>query len=157
MRSPLVLKKFCLIKLDSICRAWSRGASMMSRVGSAVGVRILRTLRGCLAVIILFAILLSGTVAASAAAANRSAPASEEATPPQIQQLLTLLADPKVQTWLKQQNETRSAATSARDAVEESPSHVLDAHLGAIREHIVALADTIPDVPNQFERGAARV
>ena len=98
-----------------------------------------------------------GEVAASAAAANRSVPAGDEATPPQIQQLLTLLADPKVQTWLKQQNETRSAAISARDTVEELPPHVLDARLGAIREHIVALADTIPDVPNQFKRGSAFV
>src|SRR5947209_4030182 len=60
---PLVLKKLCLIKLDSICRAWSRGASVISRVGSAVGVRILRTLKGCLAAIILTATLLSGTLA----------------------------------------------------------------------------------------------
>jgi small-conductance mechanosensitive channel len=117
----------------------------------------LRTLRGCFAATILFATLLSGTVAASAAAANRSAPADDKATPPQIQQLLTLLADPKVQTWLKQQDETRSAAASGGDAVEESPSHVLDSRLGAIREHIVGLAHTIPDVPNQFERGSALV
>jgi small-conductance mechanosensitive channel len=108
-------------------------------------------------VTILFAALLPGTTAASAAAANRSAPAGDEATPPQIQQFLTLLADPKVQTWLKQQNETRSAATSSRDAAEESPSHILDSRLGAIREHIVDLGNTIPDLPNQFERGAARV
>ena len=131
-------------------------------VGSTVGVSILRTVRGCLATIILFAAVLfsavlAGAAAASAAAANRSPAASEETTPPQIQQLLTLLGDPKVQVWLKQQNESRSAATSARDAAEESPSHILDSRLAAIREHIVALADTIPDVPNQFERGAARV
>jgi small-conductance mechanosensitive channel len=126
-------------------------------VGSAVGVSILRTVRGYLAKIILLAAVLSGAAAASGAAANRSAAASEEATPPQIQQLLTLLADPKVQVWLKQQNETRSAAASTRDAAEESPSHVLDAHLGAIREHIVGLAHTIPDVPNQFAQGAALV
>jgi small-conductance mechanosensitive channel len=131
--------------------------SVISRVGSAVGVRILRILRGCLAAIILFATLLSGTVAASAAAANRSAAAGEEATPPQIQQFLTLLADPKVQTWLKQQSKAEAAAASARDSGGESVSHALDSHLGAIREHIVGLAQTIPDLPNQFERGAARV
>src|SRR5438477_55105 len=92
-----------------------------------------------------------------AAAANRSPAAGEEATPPQIQQLLTLLADPKIQVWLKQQNETRSAAASALDAAEESPSHYLDARIGAIREHLLALAHTVPDVPHQFARGAARV
>ena len=120
--------------------------------GSAVGVGILRTVKGCLATIILVAAMLSG-----AAAANRSPAAGEEATPPQIQQLLTLLADPKIQVWLKQQNETRSAAASALDAAEESPSHYLDARIGAIREHLLALAHTVPDVPHQFARGAARV
>ena len=39
----------------------------------------MRTLRGCLAAIILFATLLSPTLAASTAAANRSAPAGDEA------------------------------------------------------------------------------
>ena len=120
--------------------------------GSAVGVGILQTVKGCLATIILVAAMLSG-----AAAANRSPAAGEEATPPQIQQLLTLLADPKIQVWLKQQNETRSAAASALDAAEESPSHYLDARIGAIREHLLALAHTVPDVPHQFARGAARV
>ena len=125
--------------------------------GPAVGVKNLRTLRGCIAAIVLFATFLSGIVAAFAAAADRSPAASEEATPPQIQQLLTLLADPKVETWLKQQNEAKAAAASMRDKKAKSVSHALDSRLGAIREHIVAVADTIPDVPNQFERGAARV
>src|SRR6202007_2535327 len=97
------------------------------------------------------------SVAASAAAATHSAPAGEEASPPQIQQLLTLLADPKVQTWLKHKNEQKPATAPARDSEGESVSHALDSHLGAIREHIIGLADTIPDVPTQFERGAARV
>ncbi len=122
-----------------------------------MGVSILRTARGCLATVILFAAVLSGAAATSAAAANGSPAANEEATPPQIQQLLTLLADPKVQVWLKQQNEAKAVAASMRDNGAESVSHALDSHLGAIREHIVGLANTIPDVPNQFERGAARV
>jgi moderate conductance mechanosensitive channel len=102
---------------------------------------------------VLFAALTSG----AAAAANRSAAASDGATPPQIQQLLNLLADPKVEAWLKQQNEAKSAAGSGGEIVEQSVSHVLDTHLGAIREHILALARTIPDVPNQFERGHALI
>ena len=39
----------------------------------------------------------------------------------------------------------------------KSVSHVLDTRLGAIREHIVGLARTIPDLPSQFRRGAALV
>jgi moderate conductance mechanosensitive channel len=112
-----------------------------------------RLLRSCLAAIVLFAGLLSG-----AEGANRApTAAAEEATPPQVQQLLTLLADPKVEAWLKQQKEAKSAAGSGPDTAEESVSHVLDSHLGAIREHFVGLARTIPDVPSQFRRGAALI
>jgi len=115
-----------------------------------------RLLRSYLAAIVLFAGLLAVAVAAPATAANRSTSAGEEATPPQIQQLLTLLADPKVEAWLKKQNEAKSAA-STRDSAEASISHALDTRLAAIREHIVGLARTVPDLPNQFERGRARV
>jgi small-conductance mechanosensitive channel len=115
----------------------------------------LRTLRGCLAAAILFATLLSATVAASAAAANRSAPAGEEATPKQIQELITLLADPKVRNWLEQ--ESKAEAKSEQTVAEESVSRALDTRLGAIREHIVELARTVPDLPNQFWQGRSRV
>jgi hypothetical protein len=33
----------------------------------------------------------------------------------------------------------------------------MDARLGAIREHIVALAAAVPDLPNQFERAVGRL
>ena len=114
----------------------------------------MRTLWGGVAAMILFAGLLSGPAAAPAP--NRSPGTGAEATPPQIQQLLTLLADPKVQAWLKQQNETKSAAGSG-EAVAESVSHALDTRLAAIREHIVDLVRAVPDLPDQFERGRARV
>jgi len=65
--------------------------------------------RGCLATIILFAAVLSGAAAASAAAANRSPAASEEATPKQIQELMTLLGDPKVRDWLEQESKAKAA------------------------------------------------
>jgi moderate conductance mechanosensitive channel len=121
--------------------------------GSRQGVRLVRLLRSCLAALALFAGLL-----ASAEGANRApAPAGDEATPPQIQQLVTLLADPKVQQWLKEQNEAKAAAASSLAAAEESPSHYLDSRLGAIREHFLAVAGAIPDLPSQFERGRARV
>jgi moderate conductance mechanosensitive channel len=108
-------------------------------------------LRSCLAAVVLFAGLLS-----VAEAANRTPAVTDEATPPQIQQLLTLLADPKVEAWLKQQNEAKSVA-AAQDSAKESVSHALDSHLGAIREHMLGLALAVPDLPNQFVQGAARV
>jgi small-conductance mechanosensitive channel len=80
---------------------------------------------------------------------------SEEASPKQIQELTTLLADPKVRNWLEQQ--AKAEAASERAATEESVSQALDSRLGAIREHIVALAGTVPDLPNQYWQGHARV
>ncbi|MBV8711223.1 MAG: mechanosensitive ion channel, partial [Solirubrobacterales bacterium] len=82
-------------------------------------------------------------------------PASEEATPRQIQELMTLLADPKVRNWLEQESKTKAASEQA--VAEESVSQALDRHLAAIREHIVALARTVPDLPNQFWQGRARI
>ena len=76
---------------------------------------------------------------------------SEEASPKQIQDLMTLLGDPKVRNWLEQQSKAEAASEQA--ATEESVSQALDGRLAAIREHLAALASTVPDLPNQFERG----
>src|SRR5690242_15075285 len=53
-----------------------------------------------------------------------------EATAPKIHELLTLLADPGVQSWLKQQNETKSVI-SRQDIAEASVSQALDTRLAA--------------------------
>ena len=96
-------------------------------------------------------------LAAQPTAGAPASPVVAEATAPKIHELLTLLTDPGVQAWLKQQNETKSAAASRQDMTEESVSQALDTRLAAIREHIVALASTVPDLPNQFWQGHARV
>ncbi len=111
----------------------------------------MRTVRGCLATIILLAAVLSGAAAASAAAANRSPAASEEATPKQIQELMTLLADPKVRDWLEQESKAKAAQARATDAEAISISHEFDSRVAAIREHIVALGAALPDLPDQIE------
>ena len=111
----------------------------------------MRIVRGCLATIILFAAVLSGAAAASAAAANRSPAASEEATPKQIQELMTLLADPKVRDWLEQESKAKAAQARATDAEAISISHEFDSRVAAIREHIVALGAALPDLPDQIE------
>jgi moderate conductance mechanosensitive channel len=118
---------------------------------------VVRILTSCLAVTLLVAALVLGAAGSASAAEKQPAAASAEPNPPQIQQLLTLLADPKVQQWLKEQNESKSTAGSRLDSAEMSMSHYVDSRLGAIREHIVALGAALPDLPNQFEHGAALV
>src|SRR6516225_2010733 len=100
-----------------------------------------------LGAIILAAVLPCGGLAATQKATKPST--SEEASPKQIQELTTLLADPKVRNWLEQQ----AKAEAASERAEEPVSQVLDSRLAAIREHIVALAGTVPDLPKQYERG----
>jgi hypothetical protein len=80
---------------------------------------------------------------------------SEEASPKQIQELMTLLGDPKVRNWLDQQSKAQAAAEHA--AMEESVAQALDGRLAAIREHFVALARAVPDLPNQYWQGHERV
>jgi hypothetical protein len=80
---------------------------------------------------------------------------SEEASPKQIQELMTLLGDPKVRKWLEKESKAQVAAEQA--AAEETVPQALDGRLAAIREHLAALARTVPDLPNQYWRGHALV
>jgi small-conductance mechanosensitive channel len=103
------------------------------------------------AAIILVTAPVSAAFAATAKAGKPATFTSQEATPKQIQELMALLADPKVRNWLEQQSKAEAAAERA--VTEESVSQALDSRLAAMREHIVGLAGTVPDLPNQFERG----
>src|SRR5215467_1456671 len=110
----------------------------------------MRAVAICLAVLVFSTIPPSPGFAATTPKATKSS-TSQEASPKQIQELTTLLADPKVRNWLEQQ--AKAEAASEQTATGESVSQALDSRLGAIREHIVALAATVPDLPNQYERG----
>jgi small-conductance mechanosensitive channel len=104
--------------------------------------------------------MLSGANAASPKVSSQ-----EAATPPQIAELtallgdpknrlmLTLLADPAVQKWLEKQSLPAAAAAPPHDKPDESVSSYFDTRFRETREHIAALASTLPDLPNQFERG----
>ena len=93
----------------------------------------------------------SSAPAATAKAGRPVASTKSEATPEKIQQLMALLADPKVRDWLEQ--ESKAEAASEHGVTEESVSQALDGRLAAMREHIVALGAAVPDLPNQFDRG----
>jgi moderate conductance mechanosensitive channel len=108
------------------------------------------------AAIVLAAIIFS-TVSASrifAAEMHEASSASETgATSPKIAELIALLADPKVRNWLQKQSAAEASHNNKPpDAETNSVSHYFDTRVRAIREHIAALAATIPDLPNQFER-----
>jgi moderate conductance mechanosensitive channel len=96
----------------------------------------------------------AAAAAAKIAGTSAASVSDEGATSPKIHEFLNLLADPKVQEWLEKQGRAKAAASETAD---NSVSRELDSHLGAIREHIVALGAALPDLPNQFAQGSARV
>jgi hypothetical protein len=123
----------------------------------------MQAVRTCVAAIILSAGVLSGANAASPKGSSQ-----EAATPPQIAELtalladpknrllLTLLADPTVQKWMEKQG-LPAAAAPVHDKPHESVSSYFDTRVRDIREHVVALASTLPDLPSQFEQGVGRL
>jgi small-conductance mechanosensitive channel len=97
----------------------------------------------------------AGTLPAAEAAgtplfAPKSTKASAETAPPaEVQALLNLLADPKVQAWLTQQKKTEAAAEPAKPAL-ESPQEVMSSYVEAIRAHLTGIVDVVPGMPAEF-------
>src|SRR5262245_20435414 len=59
---------------------------------------------------------------------------TEEATPQKIQELMTLLADPKVRDWLDRESKAEAAQEKALDPESGSVSHYFDSRVGAVRQ-----------------------
>jgi moderate conductance mechanosensitive channel len=116
----------------------------------------MRALRTCVAAIILSAALMSGAAAANKGPGGASSASGEAAPPPEIAAFMTLLADPKVQKWLlEEQHAVKASQKPAPE--EETVSQYVDARIVATREHFAALGSALPDLPNQFERAYGRV
>jgi small-conductance mechanosensitive channel len=115
----------------------------------------MRVLAACLAAVILTTMSPSGGCAATPKGTKQAQ--SDEATPKQIQELMTLLADPKVRDWLEKESKAEAAHEKASDAESSSVSHYFDASVAAVREHIIALGAALPDLPGQIETAYSRV
>src|ERR1700687_1264267 len=115
----------------------------------AAGLRVAAIL---LTAIIFSALPTFGIFAAPIRASGGSSSASvDEATSPQIAELMALLADPKVREWLEKKSTPAAAhIKSVADAETNSVSHYFAFRVGATREHIAALAAALPDLPDQF-------
>ena len=96
-----------------------------------------------------------GVFAAQQAVVNPGTGGEADTTAAKVQQLLLLLADPRVQKSLDEQ--VKSAPKGAEETQEAPISSYWSARLTAIREHLIALLVTLPDLPNQFERATGMV
>jgi moderate conductance mechanosensitive channel len=113
------------------------------------------------AVTIWLAALLSVAISPAAEAANTlpfaSKPAktsAETAPPSEIQALLNLLSDPKVQAWLREHNNRDAAAPVAAKPAFQSPAAMMSSRVEAVREHVAEMADVIPNMPAEFDHAA---
>jgi len=104
-----------------------------------------------LAVVTGFLLLLLSCAAAAPAMAQ-DAPAAQKDTPPQVRELLDLLADPAVRDWLDKQRAAQAAAPTAPAGPETTTSGDIASRVAKIREHLQALAAALPTVPAEFER-----
>ena len=79
---------------------------------------------------------------------------AETATPAEIGALLSLLADPKVQTWLREQHATEHVAPAAAKPAEESPEEMMSARVDVVRLHLTELVGAVPALPAEFAHAA---
>ena len=74
------------------------------------------------------------------------------APPPQVQQLLDLLADPAVRDWIAQHGVASPAKPAETQPVETTPSSYVTMRLTAIRQHVVGLARAVPTLSTEVEK-----
>ena len=120
------------------------------------GIRAANRLAGiCLAVVVFTMMLPCGGASAQQATVRPAASTDTDATAAKVQQLLELLADPRVQRSLEER--VKSTTKPAEASVEASLSSYWNARLTSVREHVAALLVALPDLPNQFARAASLV
>ncbi|HEY3912817.1 MAG TPA: mechanosensitive ion channel family protein [Stellaceae bacterium] len=92
----------------------------------------------------------SAKAASATAFAVKSAKSPAEVAPPsEIQALLNLLADPKVQAWLGQQHAAPVAAEPPKPQ-HDYPAEMLSSRVEAVHEHLMAMTAILPGMPAQF-------
>jgi moderate conductance mechanosensitive channel len=100
------------------------------------------------------AVTLPAANAASATATKSAKASAETATPAEIDALLSLLGDAKVQAWLKQQHAAEAAAPAPAKPKDESPEDMMSARVDAVRGHLTDLTGAIPGMPAEFAHAA---
>ncbi|MGF1629274.1 MAG: mechanosensitive ion channel domain-containing protein [Kiloniellaceae bacterium] len=97
-------------------------------------------------------------VLASPNSAQEASAPVDAGTQTKIDQLLELLGDPQVRSWLDRQREAVApvpTATGPVAAAMASPGSYLSGRLGAIRQHVRNLVAALPTLPQEVERTRA--
>lgn len=84
----------------------------------------------------------------------QSAP-TQAAPPSQVQELLRLLDDPAIRTWLDgQRHPTPSPSVANPPQPQNTGSEILVTRVDAIRAHLASLVAAVPRLPDEVRRGA---
>jgi small-conductance mechanosensitive channel len=93
--------------------------------------------------------------ASGTASATKSVKSSAEtASPAEIDALLNLLADVKVQAWLKEQHANEAAAPAPAKPEDASPAEMMSSRVDAVRARLADMIEVLPGVPAEFARAA---
>jgi moderate conductance mechanosensitive channel len=107
-----------------------------------------------LAALLVVAVTLPAAYAASATATKSAKASAETATPAEIDALLSLLGDAKVQAWLKQQHATEAADPAPAKTKDDSPEDMMSARVEAVRGHLADMVGALPGMPAEFAHAA---
>jgi small-conductance mechanosensitive channel len=120
---------------------FSLPASLVCGGGRIIGVAI-SSARICTIVMLLSFVLTESSLAAA-----------PQASPPpeKVDQLIELLSDPAIKSWLKEQV-TSDRQKQAAAGVDTTQHPMLSNTLASIREHAQSLLSAIPELPAQIER-----
>jgi small-conductance mechanosensitive channel len=104
---------------------------------------------------ILIRLALLGLFAAAVPAAPAIAQGTEQEQSPQVRELLRILDDPQVRSWLKSHTAADTPAAAAVEPAAGSPSEYLAGRIARVHGHITDLAAAWPTLPAQFAAASA--
>ncbi|MHC1549918.1 mechanosensitive ion channel family protein [Phyllobacterium sp. K27] len=85
---------------------------------------------------------------------------AEPPAPAKVNQLIQLLSDPEVKTWLEKElakPETSASADAQSPETSTMPKSMVSSSLENVKQHIERTAKTIPDLPRQFTQARSTV
>jgi hypothetical protein len=95
-------------------------------------------------------------LASAASLEARAQPAlAPSPPPPQVQQLLQLLQDPAVRSWIGEQQKPPDAAAASEP--EPTASKMMMQRITSLRERLAALAAAVPRLPDEFRNASGRL
>lgn len=104
--------------------------------------------------VILFALAFLLAAATGPVAAQQPGPPDsvEAGIPPQVHQLIDLLDDPAVRTWMDQQRAARNPPQTTLVDPQATLSTSITARVALVRQHLQSLIAALPTLPGEFRQ-----